>query len=743
MTDDDEIQEPQKSKDWLELVEHGERYFRDWQARADNIDRIYSDLNRWADSGRDRQFALFWSNIQVMLPAIYARPPIPVVTPKFKDRRPLYRTASEFLERCSVVSFDRSDIDQTMLAVRDDLAIVGRGVAWVRDDDDHGLRYEHVDRRDFTHDPARRWCDVSWVARRGWLTRAEMRERFGQQASIDAEYQTIKSDNERLSYATDHHEKAGVWEIWHKPTESVVWVVPGVESVLEEDEPPIKVEGFFPCPQPAYATVQRRTLIPVPDMVYYKDQMEEINDLTARIHRLGDALVVKGVYNASSDIGEAVETAMATNSDGKLLIPITSMKELGENGEPIYWFPIEAIANTIVACVELRRQLIEDVYQIIGLSDIMRGQTESDETLGSQRIKQQNGAARVRDKQQNLVRMARDLCRIGAELMAEDFPEDTLVEMSQMELPTDADVKRSIKEMEKGFEEELKALADQAKQNPEAMQDPQAVEQFEQQQQQLVQTWSKRIRDEGAKVTINQVMEFLRDEKLRPFVLDIETDSTIYPDEALEKQSRAEFMNAFTNTIAGVMPLMQVGEEAMPLIGAVLKFALAPYRVGRELEGIIDDFTDAGPQIAARMQAAQGEGQDEGLAQAQMALAEAEMAKVQAQSQNYQAQAELKMQEIQLNTAKAQADTQQKQQQFDLSIAEAQGGLEEQRARTEKLMAEVQLINSKIGIDSARLDLDAAKAVADDAAREQDRAVSVRMQQENRMDQERNRDETR
>ncbi len=39
-------------------------------------------------------------------PAIYAKPPVPVVVPKFKDRRPVYQAASEVLERCAIVAFD-------------------------------------------------------------------------------------------------------------------------------------------------------------------------------------------------------------------------------------------------------------------------------------------------------------------------------------------------------------------------------------------------------------------------------------------------------------------------------------------------------------------------------------------------------------------------------------------------------------------------------------------------------------
>lgn len=730
MTDIDDIDEPSKSAEWLEMIEDAERYFDGWQGKADNIDRLYSDLERMAGAARDRQFSLFWSNIQVMLPAIYARSPIPVVTPKFKDRRPLYRTASEFLERGCVVSFDMADIDGTMQALRDDLAIVGRGAAWVRyEDDDNGERvcYEHVDRRDFLHEPARRWCDVSWVARRGWLTRREMRERFGAEAAANASYSTRPGEGQVVTGATDHREKCGVWEIWHKPGNRVVWVSEGVETVLEDAEPHLTLEGFFPCPEPAYSTVQRRTLIPVPDMVYYKDQLEEINDLTARMHGLGKALVLKGFYAAGGEIGDAIEAAMSLQDDGKIMVPVSSLAAFGSGSDGIVWLPIDQVAQTILACAELRRQLIDDVYQIVGLSDIMRGQTQADETYGAQRIKQQNGSARVRDKQQALVRIARDLVRLGAEIMAEDFDQDTLIDMAQMDLPTDADVKKQVSALEKQAKDELEGFAEQAEQ---AVQQGQAdPQQLQAQQQEILAKWAPQIRQAGDQVTIDQVMEFLQDEKLRPFVLDIETDSTIYPDEAEEKASRAEFMQVFMGSMAGLAPMAQMGPEALALAGATIKFALAPYRVGRELEGLIDDFVDSAPQIAERMEQQQGEGEDEGLAAAQMKLAEAEMAKVQSQTEANQANAQLKMQELQLKAAEAQAKGQQEQEKFQLAVQEAQGKIEKTQADIEKIHAEIMLAEQKLGLEAHREEREDIKTAVDIEMRSADQAMAAQDRQ--------------
>ena len=51
---------------------------------------------------------------------------------KIQGRRPVYQAASEVMERCAVVAFDLTHINDLMLLVRDDVAMIGRGVAWCR-----------------------------------------------------------------------------------------------------------------------------------------------------------------------------------------------------------------------------------------------------------------------------------------------------------------------------------------------------------------------------------------------------------------------------------------------------------------------------------------------------------------------------------------------------------------------------------------------------------------------------------
>ena len=133
--DDEEFNpavEPKSAKAWINLLEESENAFKDWNDHCDKIDKLFADLARLSNMARDKQFSMFWANCEVIKPSIYAKPPVPVVVPKFKDRRPVYQAASEVAERCAVVAFDITRINDLMTLVRDDVAMISRGVAWCR-----------------------------------------------------------------------------------------------------------------------------------------------------------------------------------------------------------------------------------------------------------------------------------------------------------------------------------------------------------------------------------------------------------------------------------------------------------------------------------------------------------------------------------------------------------------------------------------------------------------------------------
>jgi hypothetical protein len=650
--------EPKSSKAWLAMITDAEKVFKDYQDKADNIDKLYANLDRLASTTRDRQFQLFWANVQVLNPSVYSRPPVPVVVPRFKDRKPLLRITSELLERSTVVMFELEDIDAVMRLIRDDMVILARGCPWLRyeaaeKDNNFSERVciEHKDRKDFLHDPARTWKEVDWVGSRSWLTRKEMRKRFQKTSGDvykDATYEVRKDEKD----TDDGKLKAGVWEVWSKSLAKVIWVAEGCEKLLDEGKPHLNLEGFFPCPRPAYATVQRRSLVPVPDMVFYKDQLEEINELTARIGALTDAVKVRGFYPAGAgEIGDAIEAAVKSQSDNQVLIPIANWAMVGSGDvkDMIVWLPLEMIAQTITQLVELRKQLIDDVYQITGLSDIMRGSTVASETLGAQELKSQYGSTRIKDRQAELVRVARDITRIAAEIMAENFQPKTLLEMSQLEIPTEADLAKQTAPLEQQLAK-LMADAQHAMQDPEtqqmAQQNPEKAKEVMQQVQQHGQQLQAQIAKIKQQPTVEAVMKSLRDQKIRPFTLDIETDSTIAPDENATKQRATEFLTAIGGFMREALPLSQTVPQAAPLMGETLKFAASQFRAGRPLEGAIEEFADNMKQAASQPKPPAPE----------QIKAQADAQTAQAQAVKTQADAQKTVMETQDKVAQAQHD---------------------------------------------------------------------------------------
>lgn len=670
---------------YLALIKEAERCFKTYQLKCDNIDKLYADLERLSKTTGDREFQMFWANLEVVRPSIYSRPPVPVVVPRFKDRKSLPREASTLLERCSITNFEQEDIDATMRLLRDDLATNARGAAWCWyevNEDKQLARIAHLDRKDFLHDPARYWTEVEWVARGVWLTKKQARKRFGKVSGnlySTAEYAKRKDGDGEQGYAS----KARFWELWHKTERRIVWVSPNVDKLLDEAKPDemLTLDGFFPCPRPAYGTIQRRSLIPVPDFLFYKDQLEEINELTARISALSEALKLKGFYaSGAEDISEAIEAAIKATDQNALLIPVSNFAAMGgaKLADSIVWMPVDMVAKTITELVGLRRQLIEDVYQITGLSDIMRGATDPNETLGAQQMKSQYGSIRIRDRQAELVRIARDITRIQCEIMAENFSPETLAAMSQTELPTQA----SIQEQANGIHQQmmqLQAQIAQVQQNPQAMEmaqaNPEQAQQMAGQAQQQMKAFEGQMQELQNTVTLEAVVGLLREQRMRPYILDIETDSTIQPDEDAAKQRMSEYVTAVGGFISQAFPMVQQEPRLAPFVGTMLKQTSSVFRAGREMEGTIDELVDQMKELAGQPKP-----------DPNAAKAEAEAKTMQADAQAKQTENQAKLAQIEAKSA------------ADAKKAETDGLLGQQQIRLGELaieLAEVRLVEAR------------------------------------------------
>lgn len=599
---DDKPKKPRSAKDWLADIAQAEKDMDPYNKRAKKLQEIYTK-GKSETTVVDRKFAILWSNIETLKPAVYAKQPQPAVNRRYADRDIVARTVADVLQRSLGTTFDLADIDLCIRHARDDFLLVGRGTAWVRyvpsfepkmmgEEQvnalcDETLAFDFVHWSDFIHPKCRSWNDLPWIGRRVYLDQDRFTQRFGQEA-----YDELKQKpNQKPDNKSDKNTIC-TYEIWSKRDNEVIWVAKNGENLLDAQPPLYSLHTFWPCPKPAYGTLATDSLVPVPDYVFYQDQAEEIDELTKRIGGLTDALKLTGFYpaGAEGEISSAIEKVF-NPSTSNTMIPVPGWAAFVQGGaskQMIEWMPVDMVEQVLKGCIELRKQLIEDVYQITGISDILRGQSEASETATAQNIKAQWGSIRIRDRQAEMARFARDLTQIAAEIIAEKFQPETLWKITGFQFPTQADKQQIQAAMQA---QQAQAAAQQPAPepdggavplpSPQAAPPPMPAPQVPPDAEQIMQ-----------KPTQEEVIALLRNDCLRNYRVDIETDSTIEADEQAEKASRNEFLQVVAAFMEQALPIAQQIPALVPMFGEMLTFTVRGYRAGHQLEDVITQAVD-------------------------------------------------------------------------------------------------------------------------------------------------------
>ena len=168
-----------------------------------------------------------------------------------------------------------------------------------------------------------------------------------------------------------------------------------------------------------------------------------------------------------------------------------------------------------------RNQILDTIYQITGISDIIRGSTKASETATAQQLKAQFGSMRMRKKQSEIAEYIRDLFRLKAEIIAEHYEPETLAAMTALTITP-------------------------------------------------------------------EMMQIMRDDKLRGYSIDIESDATIFTDEEEEKKTRIEFLSSFGAYLQQAIGIANQSPALTPLAFQALRFLMGAWKVGRTFEDVID-----------------------------------------------------------------------------------------------------------------------------------------------------------
>jgi hypothetical protein len=666
-------------QDWYNCIASYERTFKEWEGRADKIVKRYRDDSR-SRNNPNAKFNILWSNVQTITPAVFARLPRPDVSRRFRDNDPIGRVASMMLERALEYEIEHyGDYASAMKQTVQDRLLGGRGTAWVRyephivgemggeaeDMPDDGLQvtedideaeteggihrenqerieYEcapvdYVHWRDFGLTVARTWEEVTAVWRKVYMGRPALVERFGEELGgkipLDTKPDTSKTYNEKMGEGAS---EAVVYEIWDKTTGQVIWLNKSMGKILDTRDDPLQLENFWPCPKPMFSTLTTDSLIPVPDFVLYQDQARQLDTLADRIDGFIQALKVRGVYDAS----EPSLARLFTEGENNSLLPVKNYGAFSEKGGlvgAINLVDIKPIAEGLNMAYQAMEQVKGQIYEIMGIADIQRGQTDPNETLGAQIIKSNNASGRLKTMQHDVVNFATALLQIKAQIICQHFTDDTIVKIS-------------------------------------------GAMQLSPQDQQL----------------IPQALQLLKNEPAKNFRIEVTSDSMIYQDEQQEKQDRMEFLQAMGGFLNQAIPAAQATPELTPMLIEMLKFGVTAFKAGKGLEGLIDETADK-----FRQQAAQAEGQPKPpspeMQKMQMEM-QMDQAKMQAQSQAKQAEMQAQMQmeqqkmQMQMELEKAKQEYQAQENQLKFQLEEQRNAMDrEMEMRSEQAKMEMEL----------------------------------------------------
>ncbi|MBZ9926792.1 hypothetical protein [Mesorhizobium sp. BR1-1-4] len=693
---------------WLNRVDAAGKLEKQWLDDADIAVKAFTgetstrDYSSSTALGTTYDFNILYANVETIVPAVINSPPAPDVRRRFSDDDPAGKDVAQILERAIKVQVDDGKLQVELEGQAQDAFLAGRGIVRLRfksdfvkdatdgleakaevgsagqsaevatDKADAGagydaenetadpvapgqerlanerIEFEAVSWRDYRHGPAKRWADRPWEAFRFILSRENEDTAFD---SAMIGMQT--TDQEKKARGESDSDLVG-WEIWCKASRKV-YFIDDTGVMLKTVDDPLGLTNFFPIATPVQPIELTGRLMPVNPFSVYSKLADELDLTTKRIKIITNHMKVKGWYS-----GDAGDIANMLAADDTEFVPIGNAEIWAANGGlsgAVAFWPVEKFILVLRELYTARDQTKQAIYEITGISDIVRGASQASETLGAQQIKTQWGSLRIQKMQRMMERGARDLFVMMSEIIPAKFSHETLQQMTGIQLiPTQQDLTP-------------------VQPPPPPPQGAQVPPEMMQQYQQAAQAAQEAEKARQAKVAQMQAVQALLGQKLSTmYRIDVESDSTVKADLSRQKAEAAEFLQGAGAYWAAVGPMVQSGE--LPKEVAVEIFAANSrlFNLGKSVEDVLDKMiTDAkakaqnppAPQPNAQQQAAE------------------------AKAKAGEADAAAKANDAKIKAAQAEQDMQNKRELHGMTMQEKQLDLQmkRQQARTDQNQA--------------------------------------------------------
>lgn len=595
---------------WLSEIKASKKRHERYRKMGREVLELYA-----AEKEEETPFNILYSNTETLRPALFSAQPRPVVERRFKDDDPLGKMASQASKRVLEFHLDTNregyeTVTEAMSACVLDAILPGRGMVQAKYDADFRAfpSEEHPPNEDenaptkATEDPAeyaekeqvcmestiwdrvhigyaKKWHRVPWIAYEFYLTKAEVEKLAGKSIAAKLTYAVsdVSADDDTTRKSRGDDEETGgakttrVYQIWDKAGgRKILYVADSYkEGVLKEEDDPLKLTGFFNTPRPLMFIEKTHTLTPTSPYAMYQTQARELNRITRRIEKLIEAIKARGVYDGG--LGETLKTLLSSDDNAYIPAEVSSAMATEKGFQNAIWtLPIDVNMAVLQQLYQARESCKQTIYEITGISDILRGATQASETATAQTIKNQWGTLRLKRMQSEVARYVRDLLRMTLEIAADKFSEETWAEMTGLPFVTTAQRQQL----------EMQAQALTGMQAPGAPPDPQMAA----------------LQKELAKPVWGQILQLLKDDLIRSYRIDIETNSTVEPEAAEDQKAITELLGALNQTIQGLGPLVVQGVIPFQAAQTLLLFVTRRFRFGSEIEDSIMAMQPPKPQ---------------------------------------------------------------------------------------------------------------------------------------------------
>lgn len=406
--------------EWAKRITTAEKKYTDYYDLVAEIREYYRNERK-----KNKQ-NIFWSSVETLKPFLYFKQPKPFIIKSNKVANSAETLACKMLERALSWNMKQFDFDSIIKYARNDFLLSGMGILWeqycpsfksladgyIKEAEQVNTVY--VNPLNFLADTENVdvWEDVEWIARRVFIKLEDLSENFDNHI-VDWFYKYSKQQN-----------SITVYEIWDKKTRCIYYLSPEyTPDFLAINEDTLHLSGFFPMPKPIMATLTNDGIIPVPDYIEIKSLLSELDGVNNRMRLTMQAIKVSGCYdNSFPELANILDKDITLIS----LSDFDKLKEAGGIKGVIDFAPIEQYISALKILAERRQILVNSIYEVTGVSDIMRGVSKSGDTATAINSKTNFGTLRNQDRQNDMQRFLKDLLRIKAEIICEHFSADFL-----------------------------------------------------------------------------------------------------------------------------------------------------------------------------------------------------------------------------------------------------------------------------------------------------------------------------